>query len=247
MPDAIHQGVKTIVSVHGYKGDEHQIRALLPCYEHHKLPIVILTPTDSRIPEMGPHICRFGGLREYVGAKSLARQLEHWKILLEYDATHYLCNDSDSFCVSAQLPQYIYDEDVLWSNEVSDMFHVRPATYTLPRLAFQPPYFFSRGILERLIAAAPLVVFEPQTPFIDWYFMAVAHAGGIPHKNFRDGISCGTADSSIHPTAKDGGLGLRAMTNAVQNHGAIFLHAVKSAQVRRQMEFVRKLYVRNHP
>jgi hypothetical protein len=225
-----------VVSVHGYAGDVHQIRELMPCYEHHKLPIVIITPEDSRIMAMGPHICRWGGKREYVGLKSLARQIEHWKILLDYDATHYLCNDSDSICLSPELPRYIYDEDVLWSNEVSDAIHVRAETYKFPRIACQPPYFFSRGILERLVAAGPRTVPDPQTLFIDWFVMAVAETGGIPHKNFRDGASCGTAEPH----------GLRVMTELVRDHGRIFVHAIKSAPVRRQLEFARGLYLKKH-
>ena len=240
MPDEIQQGVtesKTLITVHGYKGDEHQIRDLLPCYEHHNLPLVIVTPEDSRIEKMGPHICRFGGQREYIGLKSFARQLEHWKILLDFNATHYLCNDSDSVCLSPEIPGYLYDEDVLWSNEVSDLIHKLPPTYKWPRFAFQPPYFLSRNIVERLIAAAPLVVPEPKMLFIDWYFMACCTVGGIPHKNFRDGMSCGT--TNLH--------GLRVMTDQVWRRGKIFVHSIKSAPVLRQLTFARKQYLKNHP
>jgi hypothetical protein len=229
--------VKTIVTVHGYEGDAHQIRDLMPCYEHHHLPIVIVTPEDSRIENMGPHICRWGGQREYIGLKSFARQVEHWKIMLDYDATHYLCNDSDSFCLAPELPAYLYAEDVVWSNEVSDMMHKLPAPYAWPRFAMQPPYFLSRGLVERLIAAAPLVEPDPRMLFIDWFFMACCVRGNIPHKNFRDGLSCGTAHTH----------GLRVMTDAVWRHGKIFVHSIKNAAIRRQLEFARKQYIKNHP
>jgi hypothetical protein len=237
MPDEIQQSMKTIVSVHGYAGDAHQIKALMPCYEHHNLPIVIVTPDDSRIESAGPHICRFAGKRQYIGADSLRRQLAQWKLLLDFNATHFLCNDSDSFCLSPKLPEYLYKEDVLWSNEVSDLCHKRPVEYPLPRLAFQPPYFLSRNILEKLIAAAPAVEIEGiQTPFIDWFFMAVAVKGNIPHNNFRDGMSCCTR--SPH--------GLRVMTDMVWRHGKIFVHSVKSGPVRRQLQFARKQYTNRH-
>jgi len=226
--------MKTIVTIHGYAGDAHQINDLRPMYEHHNLPIVVMTPEDSRIEKFGPHICRWGGKREYIGLKSFARQVEHWKIMLDYDATHYLCNDSDSFCISPELPTYLYEEDVVWSNEVSDLMHNLPPPYAWPRFAMQPPYFLSRHLVERLIAAAPFVVPDPRMLFIDWFFMACCVKGGIPHKNFRDGMSCCTRNPH----------GLKVMTDQVWRHGKIFIHSVKNATIRRQLEYARGQFLK---
>jgi len=235
MPDEIQQSVnKLVVTIHGYAGDSHQLNDLRPMYEHHKAPIVVMTPEDSRIETFGPHICRFGGKRQYIGEDSLKRQVRHWEMMLDFNATHFLSNDSDSFCLAPQLPEYLYKQDVLWSNEVSDMMHKRKPEYKWPRLAFQPPYFWSREIIERLIKAAPLVQIDPQTPFIDWFVMAVAVAGGIPHKTFPDGFSCGTA----HPH------GLKVMTDLVWRHGKIFVHSVKNAAIRRQLEYARTQFLK---
>ena len=157
--------------------------------------------------------------------------------MYEYsDIQFWLANDSDSFCLSPKLPDYLYQEDVLWSNEVSDMMHARPASYPWPRLAFQPPYFFSRNILKQLLDAAPTVACEPQTPFIDWCMMAWSIAGKVPHKNFRDGISCPSTD----------GHSLSVMRDHVRAQGKIFIHSVKSNQVRRILGTDREYYKRVH-
>lgn len=212
----------TLVSVHGYAGDSHQIRNGLPFYEHHRAPVVIFSPDDSRITKMGPHICVFGGKRAYTGPLSLERQMIHLKMLLEYPFDFFLMNDSDSFCLSPEIPKYLYDEpEVLWSNEVSDMMHQRKPEYTWPRLAFQPPYFASRKVLERLIEIAPTVECEPQTPFIDWCMMAWAIASECPHKNFRDGASYPTFN---YPPGQD------VMRRVVRNEGKIMVHSIKDAR-----------------
>jgi hypothetical protein len=220
----------TLVSVHGYAGDAHQIRAFMPAHEAHGCPIVIVSPDDSRIDNLSPHLCRFAGKREYIGVESLKRQVAHMKVLLEYPFEYFLANDADSFVVTPVIPRYVYQEDVLWSNEVSDMCHKRPDSYKLPRLACQPPYFFSRRILERMVAAAETFNFEGhQTPFIDWLMMALPESAGIPHKGFRDGVSCPSTDAHSR----------NVMLNAVLREGRVFVHSVKSAQVYRMMMWAR--------
>jgi hypothetical protein len=228
---------RTLVAVHGYSGDATQIRWFLPLYEHHKCSVVILSPDNARISEMGPHICRFGGVRAYIGPESLERQQIHLKMLLEYsDFQYFLANDADSFCLSPEIPKYLYGEDVLWSNEVSDMMHHRPDNYTWPRLAFQPPYFFSRNILQQLVDIAPTVACDPQTPFIDWCMMAWSIAGKIPHKNFTDGISCPSVDSHS----------LGVMRDHVRTQGKVMVHSVKQNQVKMMLMADRNYYRRTH-
>jgi hypothetical protein len=184
---------------------------------------------------MGPHICRGVGKRAYIGPDSLVRQKLHLQAMLEYPFDFFLANDSDSVCLSPKIPQYLYDEpDVLWSNEVSDMMHVRPASYKWPRLAFQPPYFMSRQVIEKLLSVADDVEFDPQTPFIDWVFMAWAVASDCPHKNYRDGISC--------PSTSPDGLNL--MRHMVRHEGRIMIHSVKSAYVLSRLVNDRKLFLK---
>lgn len=231
----IEMNPDTLVTVHGYAGDLNQVRWHLPFYEHHKCPVVIFSPENSKIEKMGPHICRFGGVRAYVGPESLERQKIHMQMMLEYPHEFFLANDSDSFCLSPKIPDYVYEEpDVLWSNEVSDMMHKRPDTYALPRLAFQPPYFFSRSVLERLLSVADDNIPDPQTPFIDHYMMQLAVASECPHKNYRDGISCPSTDPHS----------LSVMRDHVRNHGKIMVHSVKDNRVRKFLGADRDLYLR---
>lgn len=222
-----------LVTVHGYFGDQHQIRHGLHVNEAHGCPIVIFSPIDSPITKMGPHICRAVGKRAYIGPLSLERQRLHLKAMLEYPFEYFLANDSDSYCLAPQIPKYLFEEDVLWSNEVSDMMHHRDMTkYKWPRLAFQPPYFMSRSIVERLVEAAPTVECDPQTPFIDWCMMSWAIAGDIPHKNFRDGISCPSTTSD----------GFNLMRRMVRIEGKVMVHSVKHHAVLHRLQEERKFF-----
>lgn len=232
----------TLVSIHGYAGDAHQMRYLLPYYLHHKCPVVIVSPTDAPITPAvlagrpGQLQYRTGGKRCYVGPESLTRQWEHLKILLTFPQQWFLMNDSDSVCLSPKIPEYVYHSpEVLWSNVVSDAMHdhKRAPDYKYPHLAFQPPYFCSRQVIEKLVAIAPSVVPDVHTPFIDWVMMSWAVDAGIPYENFRDGVSC----PSVTPETK------AAMAAAVDN-GAIWLHSIKQFEVVREMGNRRLMFKR---
>jgi hypothetical protein len=210
----------TLVSVQGYSGDVEQIHRLLPYYEHHGHSILILSPEDAPITKVGSHLCRAAGPRCYTGDLALVRQIIHMKVLLEYPFDFYFMNDSDSLCLSPKIPDYVYEEDVLWSNELSDAMVPRPPDYPWSKIACQPPYFCSRYVLERLTAVAERVPFDPQTPFIDWAWMAWSEAAGVPHKNFRDGCSWPT----------DGPDHRQVVLDAMESRDAVFLHAVKTQE-----------------
>lgn len=228
----------TLVAVAGYAGDAHQIAAFLPVYEHHKCPIVVLSPTDSPITSMGPHICRSAGQRAYIGIESLRRQVLHFEILLSYPWGHCLFNDSDSACMSPEIPRYVYESDVLWSNEVSDMMHERKPSYKLPRLAFQPPYFMSRKIMTQMWRSAKThPVTDLQTPYIDWVMMFIAHSGRIPHAGYRNGASAPT--NNYDP-------GRRMMNELVRDHGVIFVHSIKTKEVMDELVAGRKQFAAAH-
>lgn len=219
----------TIVSVHGYAGDANQISLLLPYYGHHECPVIIVSPTDSPIRfEDRPGLsCVQAGLRAYIGQVSLDRQKLQMQLLLRnYPHRWFLMNDSDSVCLSAKLPDYLYERnDVLWSNIVSDAT-VHPMAdrlkavpnYDFPQLAFQPPYFLHRSAMERLVQVADVVPGDPRTPFIDWCMMAWAVKSGVQYAGFREGASCGT--NTPH--------GLECMLNTVRHEGKFFLHSVKT-------------------
>src|SRR5712672_3244855 len=99
---------RTLVSVHCYAGDQHQVKDFLPWYIHHECPVIIMSPEDSPVT-ISPHICHHAGRRAYIGQESLDRQRKHLEILLDYPYDFFLLNDSDSFCVSSELPKYLYE------------------------------------------------------------------------------------------------------------------------------------------
>lgn len=232
----------TLVSVHGYAGDAHQVRFMMPYFLHHDCPVVVMSPEDSPITEVqvgkkAGVTYETGGKRAYIGQLSLDRQIIHMQMLLKHPQKFFLMNDADSVCLSPQLPQYLYDEpEVMWSQVVSDAMHIRPdPNYPWPRLAFQPPYFCSRGVLEKLLTVASDIKAEPQTPFIDWCMMAWAVAAQVPFKSFPDGISCATERNPQ---------GTYWMSGGIQHNGVIFLHSIKSLPVLIEMAHSRLRYKR---
>jgi hypothetical protein len=235
---------KTLISCHGYSGDQEQIRTLLPYLTHHKCPLVIFSPEDSPIKVMGPHICRWQGMgrRAYTGQASLDRQIAQMRALLDYDFGWFLMNDSDSICITPQIPPYLYERPgTLWSNIVSDEMHSRPPGYPWPRLASQPPYFCSRDVLERLIRIGPKIRAEQSrkadggfSDFIDWAMLMWCVAGNIHYMNFRDGISC----PSSTPES------LNTMAHYVSSEGRVFLHSIKTRRALNHIAAARQQYNR---
>jgi len=228
---------KTLVSVHCYAGDQQQVVELMPVFEHHRCPIVIMSPEDSKIERMGRHSCRFAGKRAYVGQDSWDRQHLQLKILLEYDFDWYLLNDSDSLILSPQIPEYLFDDpEILYSNEVTD-FRVPGQVFEgirwaddyhagYPLIAMQPPYFMSRQVLERLVAASAGLQACPVTPFIDWWFVPACEHGKIKHLPFRHGASCETVTQN----------GLLVMLDCVTKRKATCIHAIKSGEILRTLQ-----------
>jgi hypothetical protein len=221
----------TLVTIHGYAGDAGQIDMMMPYYKHHGCPVMVLSPEDSPItPRMlknpGHNVgveFRTAGKRAYIGQLSLDRQLEHLRVMLNDPRQFqwFLANDADSVVLKVDLPQYLYEEkDVMWSNIVSDAMHDhhRPPGYPWPHLAFQPPYFFSRHVLEKIVAVGPSVPGDPGTPFIDWVMMAWTVAAGMKYKSFPEGVSCPTIPDTEH---------LRNMVTLVETGDKYFLHAIK--------------------
>lgn len=209
----------TLVSVHCYAGDMRQVTMLLPHYRHHGCPVVIVSPTDSPVNVSGVE-CRQSGLVGYIGQVSLDRQREHLKLLAAYPQEWFLAHDSDSVCISPELPRYLYENpEIVWSNEVHD-WRTHPTPY--PKIAMQPPYFFHRSTLLRMLEVPrDKALAHPITPFIDYYMLQLTEEAGIKHKSFPDGCSWGTSDAH----------GANVMVDSVQNRGKIFLHSIKTNHV----------------
>src|SRR6266566_911840 len=201
--------MKLLVSVHCYQGDMNQMGNLWPAHAQHSAPVVVLSPDDSPVVKLGAW-CRTAGKRCYIGPDSLDRQWLQLNALLDFDSEWYLANDADSCLLSPGLPDYIFSRpDVIWSNKVPDDIHIRPAHYPLPRFALQPPYVFSRHVLEKLLSKGQFPIHDQslygqygdskwvQTPYIDWYMLALSHFTGVPSLGFLDGASCPTSECPV--------------------------------------------------
>lgn len=229
----------TAVAVFGYSGDAHQVFMMMPYYQHHKCPVIVFSPTDRPIKRKDGgnvffrHAGQDGTGKGYIGQVSLDRQAAQMKMLLaEFPQKYFLFNDADSVCLSPKLPGYLYN-DTIWSNEVSDMMHVRSdPNYKWPRIALQPPYFLSRENVQAWIDAAEVVKADPQTPFLDWAFAAWSTHAGLKHSNFlnNEGVSCPTRNYDP---------GQYHMENMVRHHRAIFLHSIKDKGVLLKMAHAR--------
>jgi hypothetical protein len=249
-----------VVAVCGYQGDANQIDNLWPAHVQHNAPIIILSPEDSPVFKTGV-ICCAAGKRAYIGPESLERQFIHLNVLKAIHADWYLVNDADSCLLSPGLPDYIFSRpDVLWSNKVPDDIHVRPANYPLPRFALQPPYVFSRNVLDRLLSKGQFPIDDQskygrygdtkwvQTPYIDWFMMALAHYTGVYTLGFLDGASCPTSEcpvgSSI-PGARHSGCTI--MLDLVRTKGIRFCHSIKEASVFADLCKARTEYLTGRP
>ncbi len=232
----------------GYAGDAHQIKVLLPVWQHHNIPIVVMSPIDSPIESMGPHICRTEGLRAYIGQKSLDRQWMQMRAALEFNQADgtpfqwFLLNDSDSFVFTPELPAYLYeDPEIVWSNQVND-FRVPgeswqglppwPLDYHagFPLVAMQPPYFLSRQAMQRMVDIASSIKMCPICPFIDWWMVQATITAKLKHSGFRTGASCETTTAN----------GLAVMSQRVREYGATFIHSVKTQYALDQLTRVYK-------
>ena len=236
---------KLTVAIFAYQGDANQIDNLWPAHVQHKAPIVIFSPEDSPVHRNGAW-CRTGGRRAYIGPESLERQWIHLNLLLEFDSDWYLLNDADSCLLSPGLPDYIKScPDAIWSNKVPDDIHQRHPTYPLPRFALQPPYVLSRYALERLVSKGQFDIRDTktfgqygtengwiQTPYIDWYMMALACYTDVPMRGFLDGASCPTSECPVgSSTPGQHHLGYTTMRGLVRNHGVRFVHSIKARDV----------------
>lgn len=221
----------TVIVVHAYSGDLNQVENNLPFYTHHQCPVVILSPQDAPIKRVSDSrvLCMSGGMAGWIGPHTLERELTHFRMLVERFpyVEHFLLNDADSLCLSAQLPDYLYrDPRLFWSNEVRD---TNPSPSKLPKLALQPPYFVHRETLVTLLGVrepATSYYGEPTTPqgwpmpiptdCIDHFLLQLVYAANLPHYSFHTGASFETNSD----------VGLEAMLHQVRS-GKVLLHSVK--------------------
>jgi hypothetical protein len=221
---------KTTIAISGYSGDQHQIESNWPVYAHHQRPIMILSPGDAPVQKIHDAKMVQAGKKGWIGPHTLERQRDFLRILLDSQGEFFLFNDADSVCLSPEIPKYLFDSpEIFWSNEVLD---TNPSPSHLPKLAFQPPYFFSKSVLRSLVrcSGTPALSFTQPTAqgsmplpteCIDHWMLQIVYAANISHRTFPDGASWET--TSEH--------GLNLMSEQVRAHGKIFIHQVKTKSV----------------
>jgi hypothetical protein len=232
----------TRIAICCYAGDQHQVIKTLGQYLHHRRPVVVLSPEDSKAEIRYPGIeNRFAGKRAYIGQESLDRQRLHLQELLKFPENRFLIHDADSVCLSPKIPDYLYAEpDLVWSNLVNDGIPEHQPAYPpgFPHIAFQPPYFLSRRTIEAMLAVAEGITANPTMPFIDHYMVQLTLKAGLPYRSFRDGVSCPiSGDPASAQVATDG----------VRNGGLIFIHSVKRVEDMTRLLQARNQYLRSHP
>lgn len=233
----------TRVAVCCYAGDAHQVITMLDLYMHHECPVTVFSPEDSRADIRYPGVDNlFGGKRAYVGQDCLDRMRIHLAMLLDYPEEHFLIHDSDSICLSPELPAALYAEpDMLWSNQVSNDIPEQQPGFPpdIPHIAFQPPWFLSRKTIGAILASGAPVV-NPILPFIDYWLVEAAVRSGIPWCSLPNTVSADLSRDT--PTTVE--TSARVM-NAVRNEGLIFLHSIKGAEFAAPYIQARAQYVYN--
>ena len=180
-----------------------------------------MSPTDSPVALLGsPVEHRFAGRKAYIGQESIDRHRDHLSLCLEYPEEFFLLHDADSFCLSPELPEVLYEtarKGVLWTNEVVDP---RPHETPYRKIAMQPPYFLTRHTLLKLLHA-PVVPTHPITPFIDWWWTAHCWSAGVPSSPFSE---------MEHPPKVPwtGGDPWEWREHMIRNCGTIMQHPIKT-------------------
>jgi hypothetical protein len=250
----------THVSVHCYEGDGHQVQDAMELYLHHQCPLTVISPVDSRVT-IKDIDCQFAGHREgsvrrwrffnetedrTVTAGSIAnqRQIEQMKLLLAYPENFFFMNDADSFCLSPQLPQYLYDRsDIIWCNYVEDPLEVNQPGYAsyppeFPHFAMQPPYFLSRRSMEQMIAVADQCPPNDVMPWIDHFMLQLAFKAGLRVHRFTDSVA---SDVDRYPE------NLPETLRLIRDEGRIFVHSSKSPVTWHPMIEARHAFVQQFP
>jgi hypothetical protein len=246
-----------LVTVHCYSGDKQNVKDFMPLFKHHDAPVLVLSPADAQVKLRGVE-CRSVGGRGYFGQVSLDRQRAHLEQLLEYPQNYFLLNDADSICVSPAVPGYLFEgaaQGIVYSNEVPEW---RPHRSPYPKIGMHPPYFLSRGSIERMLSVAdrPEVRAHPITPFIDWYMLALCEEARVEHENYTNGFSCpawgfdyipGTVEQghdAKHEHNPAGRMrGDLLMIDAVKL-GAVMLHSIKHREVMDRVVAAHQEYLR---
>lgn len=155
----------------------------LPLWKQHGCRVVISSPRNSACRVPGAEVVLHGE-EGHAGPGSLDRWKEILQWLWDQPYEFYLMHESDSICLRREIPEYLYENyDVFFSNELAD--NAVPPTQSVYCVA---PWFFSRRVLNRLLAASKKVKYRPPYHGDRWVGQLL-EAEGIPHRGFSFGIA----------------------------------------------------------
>jgi hypothetical protein len=226
----------TRVAVCCHVEDHRRVVNTLGIYLHHECPVVILSPEDAKVEITCPGVeSRFAGLNGYLGQNAVDRHRGYLEALLTFPEEFFFLNESDSFCVSPQFPDYVYAEpNTVWSNLCPD--DPRPQEYPegVPQIVFWAPWFLSRGTIQAMLAAANDYRVDPGfylTGSIDYYMAQLARMAGLPWAGFPTELVYPHEGPNVH--------------DSVRNHGVVFIHSVKDAGIAHSLVSAHNLYARH--
>ena len=190
--------MSTLIVVQGYSGDQARIEHFLPQWTHHELPVLLLSPIDAPVHIAHPQVtCRTAGPNDYNGELSVERYKQQIAAIADYEADWYMLNESDSFCLTPSVPEYLYgDPEVVRANYANPwdwiLMHDDPEpmrTLMTHDTAMQAPWWFSRQALLRMIEVADAAWdgCPPYAKFIDWWFHHAPHLAGLRHESYGFG------------------------------------------------------------
>lgn len=240
----------TLVAVSCYSGDISRVENALSVglYLHHECPVVLLSPADAPVEIRHPQVvCQSAGVRGVEGQSSLDRWDLYFRKLLEFPQKNFLICDSDSFCLSPELPARFYKHpEVFWSyHHLDERLHASE----YQKVAFQSPMFFNRETLEKMMEVdRAKVPCHPITPYQDWYLVALACEAGITCRHNQDAVSYmgwnGGGENSVVGGIHTGPewRGADQMVFDVL-HGKILIHSVRHLDVLKRVVEARQGYV----
>ena len=145
-----------LVVVHAYAGDLQQVLNQMDSYLAGGRPVLVLSPADAPAEVNHPRVTnQNAGKAGWKGKHTVERQLEHWQMALDKEHDWYLLHDSDSVCLSPDLPDYIFeDPERFWCN-VINTDKTGQIVMAAPGSAganYQPPYFISWETLSLAVS-----------------------------------------------------------------------------------------------
>lgn len=207
---------ETLVLVQAFAPYRDMVIRHLPFWRRHGCRVVVSSPRNSFCDVPGVE-CVAHGTEGHVGPGSLDRWKETMLWLAGQDHSFFLMHESDSICLEDEIPlRYYTQSDTFFSNEAADN-----AVPPVQQVFCVAPWFFSHTVLQRFNRAFETVAYR--APYHgDRWVGQVLEEGGIPHRPFSPGITCGT----LRIDSRD----LLQVCDAVVR-GVIMVHGIKTASV----------------